>query len=184
MRPQIAESPATRPLSLGAEVLVLISLILVFSLKCRSGCSTAGLGVLSASFGVFSGGFAGKQNSRKGQKLNTIFFLNRAPPGYPSKIPGYPDKKSLISLVSRDAPNFLAPIPSSGRPLPKRNISGLKSLGLGSFFVPDLGKALLLSGQVIRTPRFRSFERIDSRESIHEGETHPQKHLPKKHPPK
>ena len=41
--------------------------------------------------------------------------------------------KSLISLASRDIPNFLAPIPSRGRPLPHRKISGLKSLGLRSF---------------------------------------------------
>ena len=54
--------------------------------------------------------------------------------GYPGKIPGYPAKKSLISLVSRGIPNFLAPTPSSGGPPPQRKISGLKSLGLGSFF--------------------------------------------------
>ena len=30
-------------------------------------------------------------------------------------------------------PNFLAPTPSRGRPLPHQKISGLKSLGLGSF---------------------------------------------------
>ena len=62
----------------------------------------------------------------------------RAPPGYPGKIPGYPAKKSLISLVSRDIPNFLAPTPSRGRPLPHRKISGLKSLGLCFFFAPDV----------------------------------------------
>ena len=45
---------------------------------------------------------------------------------------------SLISLVSRDMPNFLAPTPSRGRPLPHRKISGLKSLGLGSFSVSDV----------------------------------------------
>ena len=48
-------------------------------------------------------------------------------------------QKSLISLISRDIPNFLAPTPSCGRPLPHRKISGLKSLGLGSFFVPEKG---------------------------------------------
>ena len=42
--------------------------------------------------------------------------------------------KSLISLVSRDISNFLAPTPSRGRPLPHRKISGLRSLGLCSFF--------------------------------------------------
>ena len=34
-------------------------------------------------------------------------------------------------------PIFLAPTRSRGRPLPKRKISGLKSLALGSFFVPE-----------------------------------------------
>ena len=38
--------------------------------------------------------------------------------------------KRLISLVSRDIPNFLAPTPSCGRPLTHRKVSGLKSLGL------------------------------------------------------
>ena len=45
--------------------------------------------------------------------------------------------KSLVSLVSRDIPNFSAPTPSSGRPPPHRRISGPKNLGLGSFFLPD-----------------------------------------------
>ena len=37
----------------------------------------------------------------------------------------------------RAMPNFWAPTPSRGRPPPHQKISGLKSLGLGSFFVPD-----------------------------------------------
>ena len=40
--------------------------------------------------------------------------------------------------VSRDKPSFLAPTLSHGRPPPHQKISGLKSLGLGSFFVPAL----------------------------------------------
>ena len=52
--------------------------------------------------------------------------------------PGTSRPKDLISLVSMDIPNFLAPTPSCGRPLPNRKISGLKSLGLCSFFVPEL----------------------------------------------
>ena len=48
--------------------------------------------------------------------------------------PGISRQKSLISLASRDTSNFLAPTPSRGRPLPHRKISGLKSLGLCSFF--------------------------------------------------
>ena len=74
------------------------------------------------------------------RKLNTIFFFSNfsGTPGIPRQNPGISRQKSLISLVSRGIPNFLAPTPSRGRPLPHRKISGLKSLGLGSFFVPDL----------------------------------------------
>ena len=51
-------------------------------------------------------------------------------------------QKSLISLVLRDIPNFLAPTPSRGRPPPHPKISGPKSLGLGSFFLPQLSSSL------------------------------------------
>ena len=70
----------------------------------------------------------------------------RAPPGYPGKIPGYPAQKSLISLVSRDVSNFLAPTRSRGRPLPHWKISGPRSLGLGSFSVPEICVLLFLYG--------------------------------------
>ena len=72
-------------------------------------------------------------------KLNPNFFSQtfRALPGYPGKIPGYPAKKVWFPWISRGIPNFLAPTPSCGRPLPHQKISGLKSLGLGSFFVPE-----------------------------------------------
>ena len=64
-----------------------------------------------------------------------IFFSNfsgrfRDIPAKSRDIP----QKSLIPWVSRDIPNFLAPTPSRGRPPPHQKISGLKSLGLGSFF--------------------------------------------------
>ena len=73
------------------------------------------------------------------RKLNTNFFVSNfvGTSGISRQNPGISRQKSMISLVSRDIPNFLAPTPSRGRPLPKRKISGLKSLGLGSFFVPD-----------------------------------------------
>ena len=51
--------------------------------------------------------------------------------------PGISRIKSLISLVSRDIRNYLALTPSRGRPLPHRVISGFKSLGLCSFFMPE-----------------------------------------------
>ena len=69
----------------------------------------------------------------------TFFFSNfSGTAGISRQNPGISHQKSLISLVSRDMPNFLAPTPSSGTPLPTRKISGLKSLGLGSFFVPEI----------------------------------------------
>ena len=74
------------------------------------------------------------------QNETQTFFSQtlRAPPaGISRQNPGISRRKSLISLVSRGIPNFLAPTPSCGRPLPTRKKSGLKSLGLGSFFVPD-----------------------------------------------
>ena len=75
----------------------------------------------------------------RGQKLNpNIFFSNfSGASGISRQNPGISRQKSLIPWASRDIPNFLAPTPSRGRPLPHQKISGLKSLGLGSFFVPD-----------------------------------------------
>ena len=87
----------------------------------------------------------------RGQKLNpNIFFSNFSGASEISwQNPGISRQKSLIPWVSRDIPNFLAPTPSRGRPPPHQKISGLKSFGLGSFFVPDglggLGRKLLLS---------------------------------------
>ena len=77
--------------------------------------------------------------STRGQKLNpNIFFSNfSGASGISRQNPGISRQKSLIPWVSRDIPNFLAPTLSRGRPPPHRKISGLKSLGLGSFFVPD-----------------------------------------------
>ena len=76
----------------------------------------------------------------RGQKMSTnLFFLKLF--GHsrdiPAKLRDIPQQKSLISLVSKDIPNFLAPTPSCGRPPPRQKMSGLKSLGLGSVFVPE-----------------------------------------------
>ena len=76
----------------------------------------------------------------RGQKLNpNIFFSNfsGAFGGISRQNPGISRQKSLIPWVSRDIPNFLAPTPSRGRPPPHQKISGLKSLGLGSFSAPE-----------------------------------------------
>ena len=43
----------------------------------------------------------------------------------------------MVSLVSRDIPNFWAPTPSRGRPPAHPKISGPKNLGLASFFLPE-----------------------------------------------
>ena len=73
------------------------------------------------------------------RKLNPNFFFSNCSgaPGISRQNPGISCPKSLISLVSRDVSNFLAPTRSRGRPLPHWKISGPKSLGLGSFSVPD-----------------------------------------------
>ena len=74
----------------------------------------------------------------------TFFFSNfSGAPGISRQNPGISRPKSLISQVSRDASNFLAPTRSRGRPPPHRKISGPKSLGLGSFFVPETKARLL-----------------------------------------
>ena len=73
----------------------------------------------------FPGSFS--ENFRE-RKFNTnCFFSNfSGTAGISRQNPGISRQKSLISLVSRDIPNFLAPTRSRGRPLPKRKISGLK----------------------------------------------------------
>ena len=52
--------------------------------------------------------------------------------------PGISRQKSLISLVSRDIPNFWPPPLHVEDPHPTRKISGPKSLCLRSSFVPEL----------------------------------------------
>ena len=74
------------------------------------------------------------------RKLNTNFFFSNlsGTSGISRQNPGISRQKSLVSLISRDIPNFSAPTPSRGRPPPHQKISGLKSLGLGSFFVLEI----------------------------------------------
>ena len=73
------------------------------------------------------------------RKLNTNFFPSNfsGTYGISQQNPRISRQKSLVSLVSRDIPNFSAPTPSRGRPPPHRRISGPKRLGLGSLFLPD-----------------------------------------------
>ena len=78
----------------------------------------------------------------KGRELNATFFSQTF--RISRQNPGISRQKSLISLVSRGMPNFLAPTPSRGRPPPHRKISGLKSLGLCFFFVREI---LWISGR-------------------------------------
>ena len=78
------------------------------------------------------------------RKLSTNLFFSNFPgtSGISRQNPGISRQKSLVSLVSRDIPNFSAPAPSRGRPPPHPKISGPKSLGLGSFFLPEDGQFL------------------------------------------
>ena len=78
-------------------------------------------------------------SQNRGQKLNTNFFFSNfsGTVGISRQNHGISHPKSLISLVSRDIPNFSAPTRARGRPPPHRKISRPKSLGLGSFFFPD-----------------------------------------------
>ena len=96
-----------------------------------------GLVIRNANCGRFT-----RIDSIRGQKLNpNLFFSNfSGAPGISQQNPGISRPKSLISLVSRDVSNFLAPTRSRGRPLPHWKISGPKRLGLGSFFLPDCRK--------------------------------------------
>ena len=74
----------------------------------------------------------------RGQKLNTYFFFK--PLGHPrtsrQKSRDIP-QKVCFPWASKDISNFLAPIPSHGRPPPERKTSRPKSLGLGSFFLAE-----------------------------------------------
>ena len=97
----------------------------------------------------------------RGQKLNTNFIFSNfsGTSGISRQNPGISRKKSLISLVSRDMSNFLAPTPSRGRPLPHRKISGFKRLGLGSFFLPDSLGSLEISQTSRNSKKWTSVKR-------------------------
>ena len=75
--------------------------------------------------------------------MNTNFFFSNfsGAAGTSQQNSGISRQKSLISLVSRDMPNFWAPTPSRGRPPPQWKISGPTSVGLCSFFLPDLSSS-------------------------------------------
>ena len=77
--------------------------------------------------------------SQIGTKIeHKLFFSNfSGTSGISRQDPGISRQKSVVSLASRDIPNFSAPTPSRGRPPPHPKISGPKSLGLVSFFFPD-----------------------------------------------
>ena len=95
---------------------------------------------------IFWGG--ARKGIFRGRELNpNIFFSNfSGASGISRQNPGISRQRSLIPWVSRDVPNFSAPTPSRGRPPPHQKISGLKSLGLGSFFVPEFCNFPYLSG--------------------------------------
>ena len=97
----------------------------LFSRNSGSGLGGYFLSFCSRSFGAW--GFGSLCRLRK----LYIFSIFSATPG---KSPGYPlrQKKLGVPWVSKDIPNFLAP-----HPFTWKKISGQKSLGLGSFFLPD-----------------------------------------------
>ena len=83
------------------------------------------------------------------QNWTQTFFLIRGPQN-----PGISCQKVWFPWVSKDIPNFLAPTPTRAKPPPHPKISGPKSLGLGSFFLPDLkdflGIILARAGKLLR----------------------------------
>ena len=89
----------------------------------------------------------------RGRKLNANYFFSNfsGTAGISQQNPGISRQNSLISPVSRDIPNFLAPTHSRGGPPPHPKVSGPKSLGLGSFFFRDYDGSGLPQGPFQRT---------------------------------
>ena len=75
----------------------------------------------------------------QGPKIeHELFFSNfSGAPGISRQNPGISRQEVWFPWVSKDIPHFLATHPSRGRPLTHPKISGPKSLGLGSFFLPE-----------------------------------------------
>ena len=103
------------------------------------------------------------------RRLNPNFFFSNflGAPGISRQNPGISRPKSLISLVSRDVSNFLAPPPVHVEdPEPHWKISGPKSLGLGSFFLPEwcVDFAVRFWVVVVLSPRarFQGPDRIET----------------------
>ena len=69
--------------------------------------------------------------------MNTNFIFSNFS-GAPAISQFKSQQKVWFPWISRDTPNFLAPIPSRGRPPPHSKTSRPKSSGLGSFFVPEM----------------------------------------------
>ena len=102
-------------------------------------------------------GSSAKRAIRSGPKIEPKHFFSNfsGASGISRDFAGISRQKSLIPWVSRDIPNFLAPTPSRGRPPPHQKISGLKSLGLGSFFVPEFGNEKTMTARDVT--RFCAF---------------------------
>ena len=79
-------------------------------------------------------------SSCRGQNLNTIYLLKLFghPRDIPAKIPGYPAQEFGFPGLRRTYRTFWPPLLHVEDPHP-RKISGPKSLGLCSSFLPDLG---------------------------------------------
>ena len=77
--------------------------------------------------------------------MNTnLFFSNfSGTSGIPRQNPGISRPKVWFPWVSKDMLNILSPTRLPGRPPPHPNISGPKSLGLCSFFLPEILTSVL-----------------------------------------
>ena len=103
-------------------------------------CAFAVICVLLCSFASFCVRLRFGIADIRERELNTnLYFLKLF--GHPRDIPAKSrdiPPKNLVSLVSKDIPNFWPPPLHVQNPPPHPKISGPKSLGLGSFFLPEI----------------------------------------------
>ena len=110
-------------------------------------------------FGCFQRRAFGNSVGGRGDCNTNSFFSNFS--GAPGDIlaiflgrPGdIPPKKFGFPGFRRIYRNFSAPTPSRGRPPPHRSISRPKSLGLGSFFLPEILRARRSSDEAAKSLR-------------------------------
>ena len=101
-----------------------------------------------------------------GRGLNTNLFSQtlRATPGYPSKIPGYFAKRFGIPGFRRTYRIFWPPPLHVEDPHPTRKYPDSKSLGLGSFFFPELWQHLTNAPPACTHSRAPHFQELAPRD--------------------